>query len=574
MLRQLDGFSDFVTKMIAEWNVPGLAMAIVKDDQIVFAEGFGRRDIEKDLPVTPKTIFPIASATKAFTAMSMGISVDEGKLEWDTPVRNYLPTFKLYDTLATERMTPRDLLTHRSGLPRHDLVWYNTAFTRQEIFDRLQYLVPSKDFRTFFQYQNIMYMTAGYLVGQLSGSTWEEFVRERILNPLEMTGTNFSIAQTQKAADYALPYREKDDEIKKVPFHNIDAAGPAGSVNSTVNDLAQWILLHLGKGKYKERQIVSEGSLTQMHIPQMVIQETVPALAAFAKFDEVGYASYGLGWFVQPYRGHNLIHHGGNIDGFSSLVSFMPKENIGIAVLTNRSGNPLSTIVSYNAYDRLLGLTELPWSKRIKEEVAKRKEATDSAKEKSAAERKSGTNPSHALADYTGDYHHPGYGVISVAVKDGNLAATYGTLDFTVEHYHYDVFEMTYKQFDMSIKASFFTDVKGKISRLAVPLEPAVDDIVFSKMPDKKITEQTFLERFIGVYDLFGKDLTVAWKGEGRLVFSVPGQPQYELIPYEGTEFILKSVPGARIEFKQDETGAISEAILTQPGAVFTARRK
>jgi len=574
MLQQLDGFSDFVTKMIDDWNVPGLAIAIVKDGEVVFSEGFGHRDIEKDLPVTPETIFAIASSTKAFTTMAMGILVDEGKIEWDSPVRDYLPTFKLHDPLATERMTPRDLITHRCGLPRHDLMWYNSAFTRQEIFDRLQYLAPSKDFRTFFQYQNIMYMTAGYLVGELAETSWEEFVQERILNPLEMTSTNFSVVQSQAAADFALPYREKDDKIEQIPFHNIDAAGPAGSINATVNDIAKWIMLHLDKGKYKEQQIISAGNLTQMHIPQMVIQETVPALAAFAKYDEVGYASYGLGWFVQPYRGYNLVHHGGNIDGFSALVSFMPKENIGIVVLTNRSGNPLSTIISYNIYDRLLGLDEIPWSNRIKEEVTKQKEAIDKAKEKSTAERKSETNPSHAFVDYTGDYQHPGYGVISVAMKDDNLVATYGTLDFTVAHYHYDVFEMTYKQFDLSIKATFFTDVKGKIDRLAIPLEPAVEDIVFTKMPDKGITEKAFLERFVGVYDLFGKDLTVSLRGKDRLVFSIPDQPQYELVPYEGAEFILKGVPGARIEFNQDETGAISEAILTQPGAVFTARKK
>jgi CubicO group peptidase (beta-lactamase class C family) len=573
VLQELNGFSEFVTDKMKEWKVPGLSVAIVKEGEVVFCEGFGLRDVGKGLKTTPETIFAIGSSSKAFTTMAMGILVDDGKLEWDKPVRNYLPTFKLLDSFATERMTPRDLVTHRSGLPRHDLMWYNSPFTRQEIFDRLEHLEPNKDFRTYFQYQNLMFMTAGYLAGQLTGSSWEQVVQERIFDSLEMDNSNFSVEKSKEAADFALPYNEKDDEIEEISFRNIDTVGPAGSINSNLTDMANWVLLHLGKGKFQDRQVISEGNLTQMHTPQMVIQ-SMPGMDIFAKQDEIGHASYGLGWFIQHYRGHNLVHHGGNIDGFSAMVTLMPQDDIGVVVLSNLNGSQLPMILCFNVFDRLLGLDEIDWSQRIKEEVDKLKEAMEKSKEKSAAERKTDAPPSHPLKDYAGDFEHPGYGVISIALKDDKLAATYNSIDFPMEHYHYDIFEMTYELFDMSMKVSFFNDVKGNISTLALPLEPSVKDIVFTRMPEKGMTDKSFLEQFVGEYEVMGMSAVVSLKGENVLALSIPGQPEFELVPYQGTEFTLKDMPGFSIEFKQDESGAVTEAIVTQPGAVFTAKKK
>ncbi|MEW5901563.1 MAG: serine hydrolase domain-containing protein, partial [Acidobacteriota bacterium] len=185
---------------MAEWKVPGMAVAIVKDGQVILAEGYGLKDVKNNLKVTPQTIFAIGSSSKAFTATAMGILTDDGKLDWDKPVREYLPSFKLWDLFASERMTPRDLVCHRSGLPRHDVMWYNSPLSRKELFDRIQYLKPNKDFRANFQYQNLMFMTAGYLVGQLSGSTWEEFTKKKIFEPLGMNDSNFSVEESKKAA--------------------------------------------------------------------------------------------------------------------------------------------------------------------------------------------------------------------------------------------------------------------------------------------------------------------------------------------------------------------------------------
>ena len=246
----IDGLGKFIDEQLQISKVPGLAIAIVKDGEVILSQGFGKRNIDQDLEATAETLFAIGSCTKAFTTTAMGILVDEGKLDWDKPVREFLPTFKMFDPYVSDHMTPRDLVCHRSGLPRHDFMWYGAPYTRQEIFDRLQYLEPSKDFRAVWQYQNLMYMTAGYLAGQIAGCDWEAFVRQRILDPLDMHSSNFSVDASQQAPNFAIPYNEKDDVVRPIPFRNIDAVGPAGSINSSVSEMARWLLLNLDKDKH------------------------------------------------------------------------------------------------------------------------------------------------------------------------------------------------------------------------------------------------------------------------------------------------------------------------------------
>lgn len=562
----MQGLDAFVEKMMADWNVPALGLAVVEDGEVIVARGYGRRDIERGLQATAETIFAVGSNTKAFTTLAMGLLVDEGKLDWDRPVREYLPSFRLHDPFATERITPRDLVSHRSGLPRHDLVWYNSQASRKELVDRLRHLEPSKDLRAAWQYQNLMYMTAGYLVGELAGCGWEEFVQRRIFEPLGMRASNFSVDVSQQAPDFALPYDEKDDRITLLPFRNISTVGPAGSINSNIDDMAKWLLLHLNKGKAGGRQLISEGNLNQMHTPQMVIQEPI-------RFEEQLLFGYGLGWFIEVYRGRQLLHHGGNIDGFSALASFMPRDNIGVVALTNREGTPLPRIVSYYIYDHLLKLDELPWSDRAHTVFAEAKQAEKQAKEQSDADRKPGTRPSHPLSDYAGEYEHPGYGRLAVALSDDTLLAVINGLQMSVDHYHYDIFELRYEHFDMPYKASFATDVKGNIASVAVPFEPSLDAIVFTRAPDKTMSSREFLERFVGAYELTGLPLIIALRGDDVLVVSLPSQPDYELAPYQGTTFNLKNMAGFSIEFKVDERGDVAEALVSQPNGVFTARR-
>ena len=475
----MQGLSEFIDKAMQEWKIPGLAIAIVKDSQIIFCEGFGKRDVEQNLIVTPQTLFAIGSCTKPFTTMAMGILADRGKLDWDQPVRNYLPTLKLYDSYTTEHITPRDLVTHRSGLPRHDAMWYKSPFTRKEIFDRLQYLEPTHELRTVFQYQSLMYMTAGYLVGEIAESSWEEFVQQEIFNPLEMRDSNFSVETSQQADDFALPYQEKSDKVERLPFCNVDVIGPAGSINSNVADMAKWLLLHLDRGKYGEQQIISLSNLSQMYSPQIAITQTL-------EYNELFYYFYGLGWTITSYRGHNLIQHGGNIDGFSAQTTLLPQDNIGIVVLTNLDGNPVINTVTYYVCDCLLGLKEVHWNERMKQEYAQAKEAAATAKEQIALARKTGTQPSHPLEDYTGDFEHPAYGILSVEINDNHLRAIHNSVIYKLEHYHYDIFVESELLGEKPELISFLTDTKGNINSLTFPLEPTVTEILFTRIPESK----------------------------------------------------------------------------------------
>lgn len=268
-----------------------------------------------------------------------------------------------------------------------------------------------------------------------------------------------------------------------------------------------------------------------------------------------------------------MIHHSGGIDGFSCLTSFMPEDNVGMVVLTNLNNTPLPPVLTYNAYDRLLGLDPIAWNDRFRKDADEIKVGAEKEKEKTITVRRPGTQPSHPLNDYAGDFEHPAYGILSVEVKGDALQATYHSMTFSLEHYHYDIFELFWELFDARMKVSFFTDVKGTISRLSAPLEPAVADITFNRLPDKRMKEKSFLEKFIGTYQLLGMNLIISLKGSDALVMTIPGQPAHELVPYQGTEFNLKGLSGFSVEFKMDDAGIVTEAELTQPGGVFTAQK-
>ncbi|MCL4560146.1 MAG: serine hydrolase [Chloroflexi bacterium] len=572
MLPELSGFNEYIHKSMQALKVQGAAIGIVKDNQVVHLQGYGLRDVKQQLPVDADTVFAIGSASKAFTALCLGLLVDQGKLEWDKPVREYLPTFKLHDPFATERMTPRDLVCHRSGLPRHDLMWYGTPKTRQELVDRLQYLEPNKDFRTYLQYQNLMFMTAGYLVELVSGKTWEEFTRQEILERLGMNRSSLSVEGIIGAENVSLPYHEKKNKVEEMPYRNIDTVGPAGSINSSLNDMLRWLMLHMNDGKAGETQLISKAGIDETHTPQMVV--TGAFFGSIEKYPEYGApGSYGMGWFINTYQGRKMIHHGGNIDGFSSLVSFMPQEKLGVVVLTNMNGTSLPFLSTFNAYDRLLGLKPVPWLERVKKEEKEAKAALKAGKAKSEVKKVRGTRPSHPLQAYTGQYEHPGYGVITIRKEEAGLAAEYNGLEFDLKHYHYDIFELKYEQLELSLKVSFATDVQGAIASFSAPLEPSVKDIVFTRIPEQQMSEKGFLERFAGDYDLMGRDLTVSLRKDTTLFAVISGQPELELAPYQGTTFKVKNIPAISLEFKLED-GKVAAVEIDQMGAVFTAKKK
>lgn len=560
-------FAAFVESTLELWQVPGAAIAIVREGEIIFLQGFGKRNIAEDMPTTPHTRFALASGTKAFTTMALGMLVDEGKLDWDKPVREYLPSFTLFEPFAGERMTPRDLVTHRSGLPRHDLAWYHSAHSRAELIRRLRFLEPNKDLRSFWQYQNLMYMVAGYLVEHITGQTWEAFVQERIFSPLGMANSNCDVAVSQTSDDFAVPYKKKREQVEATPFYQEWAVGPAGSVNTSAADMAKWLQLHVRNGKFNDRQLVSEAQVRDMHSPHMVVSRP-------ARYAELPHQSYGLGWFVEPYRGYDFVHHGGNIDGFSTMTTLMPREGIGVVVLCNMEASPLPWVVCLNAYERLLGLSETSWNDRFKQDEAELKAGGARGKQHSNDERIGNTWPSHPLESYVGEYEHPGYGILSFTLNDGALQATMNNVSLPAEHYHYDTFELVWEAQDTRVKATFRADARGDVVAVSAPLEPTVRDIVFTRVPNSAMREPSFLAQFVGEYEVMGMPITVSLRANTALLARVPGLPEVELVPRRGTEFTFKDLSGFGMTFMQDEAGRVTEAQVVQPGAVFVAKRR
>jgi CubicO group peptidase (beta-lactamase class C family) len=575
---EMEGFDTFIEQALKDWKVPGIAVAVVKGDKVILLKGYGFRDLEKHLPVTPQTLFAIGSITKSFTVTTLGMLMDEGKVDWDEPVRTVFPKFKMYDPVLTEQMSVRDLITHRSGLPRHDAVWYTSDFSREELVSRLQYLEPSKPLRSTFQYNNLMFMTAGYIAGQLNGTSWEDAVRARILGPLGMAATNFSELATQNAPDFAEPYRKGSDmkaEVKRIPFDaqcpDTCALGPAGEVNSNATDLSTYLIFHMNKGKFSGRQLLSENNSIQMQIPQMTI-------AGAPDFAEQSESSYGMGFFVSGYRGHKEVAHGGNLDGFSAALAFLPADQIGVVVLTNLDGTPLPQVVAYNVYDRLLGLEQVGWSKRFLGMEQGGKQGEQEAKDKGYTAHKSGTRPSHDLTDYLGEYSNPGYGKVTILPDGDGFKLTLNKVNRVLKHYHYDVFEVPDGAHDdfAKLKVIFFSDLRGEIDSLSMPLETNVRDIVFKRVPDKQLSDRSFIEAFTGQYELPGAPapLTITIRGDHALVGSMPGQEDLELLPRRGTTFEVKGLAGFSIEFKKDASGRVTEAVFYQPDTVVVLKKK
>jgi CubicO group peptidase (beta-lactamase class C family) len=577
----LAGFDAWMAGQLAAWKVPGASVAVVRGGEVVLTKGYGLRDVEDGLPVTAGTLFAIGSATKAFTATVLATLVDEGELEWDEPVRRYLPDFTLYEETYSARVTPRDLLSHRTGLPRHDLVWYGSPLSREELYRRLRWLEPTEDLRAAWQYQNLMFMTAGYLAGQLAGSEWETLVEERLFAPLGMEDSNFSVGAMAATADHATPYEKTDedddgvDEIEPMPFRRIDAVGPAGSINSNARDMAQWTRLQLGLGTVDGEEIVGRSALAPLHQPLMVVPGGL--FSALFKQPEMPYLMYGMGWFVQPYRGHEMVHHGGNIDGFSARVTFLPNDDLGIVVLTNLDGTSLPTVVTLDLIDRFLGAEPTDWSGRYLALTKQLEGAQEQAEAVEEVGRRKGTQPSHPLAEYAGTYAHPAYGEIEVTTTGDALHLAYHTLESPLEHWHYDVFRASDEELE-GAKLAFEAGLSGHVERLVMDLQPGAAAIEFDKQPAAELADPARLAEYAGAYELMGLTLTVGVReteeGGGELTLAVPGQGTSVLAPVREDEFEITDQEGYGLIFERGDDGSISRMILVQPQGNMPAAKK
>jgi CubicO group peptidase (beta-lactamase class C family) len=437
-----------VQKAMREFRVPGVAVGILRDGKVTFARGYGLRDVKRRLPVTVDTVFATGSVSKSFTALVGALLVDDGRLEWDRPVREYLPWFRLHDPVAAELVTMRDMLTHRSGLPRYDFIRFAVPLEREELVRRLRYLEPSASFRSTYQYNNLMYVAAGHLQGVAAGSTWERLVDERIFIPLRMDASNTSVLESQKAPDHARPHEIASGEAREVPFYVYQqfGVGPNGAVNSTLGDMLKYLAFQLNGGTAEGRQVVSAAQMRQMHAPQMVAGEQ---------------STYGLGWTIEYYRGHKLISHGGSITGFTAWIGFLPERKSGVVILSN-AGSGLPAALSRALTDYLLDVPAAAPARRNPPAAAARPAPRPN------------TRASHRLGDFLGEYHHPAFGPMRVQANGEDLRLVFPAMTVNLKHHHYDVFVSA-----QGWLVQFQMDARGELASVSVPLEPAAKPVVF-----------------------------------------------------------------------------------------------
>ncbi|HEX3051538.1 MAG TPA: serine hydrolase, partial [Aggregatilineaceae bacterium] len=463
---------------------------------------------------------------------------------------------------------------------RRSYHWIGVKFSRLPLARCAAAHLPfSKGFREGWQYQNMMYMTAGYLVGTMSGLTWEEFTQQRILDPLKMARTCFSLEVMQQQGNYATPYRIKHTvgggatgEWEAREFYANPVVGPAGIIHSSVADLSRWLHVHVNDGRIGNQQFVSAGNLAQMHQPQMVM----PIDGFEAALLNTTIFNYGLGWFIVPYRGYTLIQHGGNIDGFSTIVGFVPQAKIGVAVLTNIEGRPLRDVLLYEVCDRVLGLSDNQWNPRLLalyEEVYK---ALDQEQETTADERHTDAPSTHPLEAFVGEYAADGYPDFKVKQEGDQLQGWMIGQWFALNHQHYNIFRLNLERFEEQMPVNFLMNVQGEIDRAAIQVEPTVEPLLFKRKPMP--IEPDVLAALVDFYDfpIEGVELAILLKKD-KLFMAVTGQSDTELMPSKwttaGIEFQVKDETGTRVEFQKDEQGHYTLLVLKQPGMVFNAPR-
>ena len=473
-----------------DFNVPGIAVAIVKDNDVVLSKGYGVKKAGSMQKVDANTLFAIASNTKSFTSAALAMLVDEGELKWEDKVRDYLPYFELYSPYVTDEMTIRDLLCHRSGLGTFsgDLIWYGTTHSREEVIKRAKYLEPKLGFREGYGYSNIMFLAAGEIVAKVTGKSWDEYVREKIFIPLEMTNTNTSIRDFQPNGNIAIPHNEVNGKNVAIEYVNWDNIGPAGSINSSVSDMAQWLKLQLGKGKLDgvrfwkdERTYEMWENLTPKPVSKWQ-RENMPSRH---------FNGYGLGWDLMDYEGYKVVSHSGGYDGMISKTVLVPDLNLGFVILTNNISS-VTSCLTYEILDEYLGVKkQKDWMKIFLEFKKQDEKLAALAKKADEESRVKSTKYSLELKEYCGFYDCKMYGSIEVKTgPNGNLLIDFlPTALFKGEllHWHYDTFQLSWSTQMMLPpgKVTFMIGADGKPEEMRVNVEN----------PDFDFTELKLLKR-------------------------------------------------------------------------------
>ena len=480
---QLRGLDAYIDKARKDWGVAGLAVAVVKGDSVIYAKGFGVREVGKPEPIDERTLFAIGSNTKSFTVVALGMLQDEGKLTIDDKMMSYLPEFAMSDPYITRELTLRDLVTHRSGFFRGDAVWMGSGFSRDAILRRTIQQPASTSFRSSFGYNNIMFLAAGQVVGKVAGTTWDDFVKRRIFTPLGMTS---SVTSTKELSgpNVARPHALVDGKPVPIDHRNLDNVAPAGSIYSNVAEMGQYVRFHLRNGRYQGRQLLSKKFHDQMQIAQSIASAGRDTLLPMVHFD-----TYGLGLWLRDYYGKLLVSHGGGIDGMLSQMAWLPEADVGVVVLTNTDGQNLQNALPFKILGRFLDVPDRDWSALYLAQATQQRQRADSVRASLVAQRMTGTKPSLPLDRYAGVYDNPFYGELRIT-RDGSglILARSAEQSAKLEHWHLDTYSVTWnssRNQEISTFAVFRVDPNAKVTALEMRgppfATPYAETVVFTR---------------------------------------------------------------------------------------------
>jgi CubicO group peptidase (beta-lactamase class C family) len=468
-----------IADVMEEWKVPGLAVAVVQNGEVAFVRPYGLRDVEAGSKVTTDTQFQLMSVSKSFTATGLARLVDERRMDWKKPVREYIPEFRLHDAIASDRVTVRDLLCHHSGLPRHDWIWLPGDLLPAQMLAAMRYLEPSDDIRSTFQYSNLGYLVASMVAERVSGQSWAEFTCA-LSDKLHMDVT-FTVEELAAAADAAVPYAMEGDTRVRSKLWPVSVTA-AGGMSTSIASFANWLRFHLDKGEFEGQRLLSPRLIQELQKPRVHVGPP-----EFAEYSDV---HYGLGFRAHIYRGERVVWHGGGFTGTNTLMMMLPDRSIGVAVLANIGMIPLFAphILANYVFDRVCGKEPVPWLDRFREWRRKFFAQQDVDRQAGKASRKPATQPGRDLADYAGDYEHPGYGRITITYAEGKLHWAFRGMSEPLAHRHYDTFELPEAPkspgglLPGQLALSFSNDREGNIASVAVPFEPLVKDIAFTRI--------------------------------------------------------------------------------------------
>lgn len=577
--KRLKGIEVELNKILAATKSPGFAVAVVEGDKVIYAQGFGYRDYEKKIPVDPNTLFAIGSSTKAFTSAVLGQLRKEDRLSLDDSPRKYISELRFYNDEMNDNIIIKDLMCHRTGLSRHDMSWYYfPTASKDSLLLRLAYQEPFTKVRAQWNYNNFMFLAQGVIAERITKKSWEDNIRDRFFKPLGMTRSNVSIGEMKSSSNAAIGYElQKDGSISKMDYYDISGMSPAGSINSSVNDMSNWLITWINKGRFKGQEVIPANYVDEAISPQMVIAGGLPS----KEFADIHFSNYGYGWFLKSFKGHYRVGHGGNIDGFSADVTFFPSDNIGIVVLSNQNASSAPGLVRNTVADFILKLNKTDYVKQFIEDKDKEKKAEKETKDKAAAANVANTKPSHVLQDYTGPYANAGYGEFNITNENDSLFANFKLKKLYLKHVHYDVFEpfeVTKKGIDLTdtgeLRFNFTTNETGDIASMKAKVDAALDPIEFKHKPNTVKVDKEVLAKYSGEYELGGMVAKVYVKNDSKLFVFVPGQPEYELLATGNNKFTFKALEGFKLEFVEEADKSIKTLLFKQPNGTFTAKRK